>query len=154
MTEPGLQVRLHTPNSRRINTFLFTPYNDMGCFFMLESIMLSFLAIFATIGFVCSVYLLLLGLIKPDKNKVYYVISVFDEKTENAASDISFVYSKIFSVGDIKHCRIIAVDDGISISQREMLDAAFSDESRVRVCKKDELMSLLFPEEENHTDFA
>ena len=123
----------------------------MGCFFMLESIMLSLLAIFAAIGLVCTVYLLLLGLIKPEKDKVYYVISVFDEKSENAAADLSFVYSKIFSVGDIKHCRIVAVDNGLKVSQREMLEAAFGEESRVRICKKEELVNILFPEKENQS---
>lgn len=153
MTEPGLQVRLHTPNSRRINTFFFTPYNDMGCFFMFESIMLSLLAVFSAVGLVCTVYFLLLRLIKPDKNRKYYCISVFDENSENAACDISFVYSKLFSTGDMKYYRIIAVDNSMSVSQRQMLEAAFPDECRVKICRKEELMSLLFPDKENQSDF-
>ncbi len=148
MTEPGLQVRLH------INTFFFTPYNVMGCFFMFESIMLSLTAIFAAIGFVCTVYFFLLRLIKPEKGKIFYCISVFDEKSENAASDISFMYSKLFSTGDMKHYRIIAVDNSMSVSQKQMLEAAFSDGSRVKICKKEELMSLLFSEQENNKDFV
>lgn len=145
MTEPGLQVRLH------INTFFFTPYNDMGCFFMFESIMLSLLAVFSAVGFVYTVYFLLLRLIKPEKNRRYYCICIFDEKSENAASDISFVYSKLFSTGDMKHYRIVAVDNSMSSSQRQMLEAAFSQDCCVKICAKEDLMALLFPENENPT---
>ena len=123
----------------------------MGCFFMFESIMLSLLAVFSAVGFVYTVYFLLLRLIKPEKNRMYYCICVFDEKSEDAASDISFVYSKLFGTGDIKHYRIIAVDNSMSDAQRQMLEAAFSAESRVKTCKKEELMSLLFPDSENPT---
>ena len=118
---------------------------------MFESIMLSLLAVFSAVGFVCTVYFLLLRLIKPEKNRSYYCISIFDEKSENAASDISFVYSKLFSTGDIKHYRIIAVDNSMNASHRQMLEAVFADDSRVKICSKEELWSLLFPEEEKQT---
>lgn len=123
----------------------------MGCFFMFESIMLSLLAVFAAVGFVYTVYFLLLRLIKPEKNRRYYCISIFDGKSENAASDISFVYSKLFSTGDMKHYRIIAVDNSMCVSQKQMLEDAFSADNKVTICKKEELMSLLFPEQENPT---
>ena len=121
----------------------------MGCFFMFESIMLSLLAVFSAVGFVYTVYFLLLRLIKPEKNRRYFCVCIFDEKSENAASDISFVYSKLFATGDMKHYRIIAVDNSMGAAQKQMLEAAFSADSRVKICKKDELMSLLFPEYEN-----
>lgn len=113
---------------------------------MFESIMLSVLAILAAIGLVSLIYFLLLRLIRPAKNEKYIILSVFDETSENVTANISFVYSRIFSMGDLRHCKIIAVDNGMSETQRDNLEAAFSDEGIVKICKKDELFSFLFDE--------
>lgn len=101
---------------------------------MLENIICAFIAIFAVWGVIGAVYMLLLSFISPKKDRKT-VITVFP-RGENAVSDISFILTKLYVSGDIRHCVIAAVCNENDDETVSALISAFGDEKKVVICKK------------------
>ena len=111
---------------------------------MLETVIGAVFTVLAVVGFVCAVYWLMLRLIRPKKHERYYEVLVFDRNESNACLRVSFLLTQLMSTGNIRSCRILAVDDGMKPWHRKDLQDAFGRERRVTVCTPEEAVSILF----------
>ncbi len=111
---------------------------------MFESVVCAVGAVLAVTGLVCIVYWLMLRLIRPKKNEEYFEVLVFDGKEENASLRVSFLLTRLLSTGGIRHCRILAVDNGMKPWRSDALRETFGREPRVTVCTPEEANEILF----------
>ncbi len=111
---------------------------------MLETVICAVFTLFAVIGCVCAVWWLMLRLIRPKKHERYFEVLVFDENEANACQRVSFLLAQLMSTGNIRSCRILAVDNGMKPWHRQNLTDAFGREPRVTVCTPEEASALLF----------
>lgn len=111
---------------------------------MPDTILLALETVFAVIGLVAVIYYLLMHFIRPGRDEMYYEVLVFRGGEQNACLRVSYLLSLLLSSGNSRHCRILAVDDGMSFSQRESLISAFGNDRNVVICTKEEACSVLF----------
>ena len=111
---------------------------------MFETFLCALGTLLAVIGFVCVVSLLLLRTIRPKKDEPFYITLVFGETETNASLRVSFLLTRLLSTGSIRHCRILAVDNGMKPWRSAALRETFGREPRVTVCTPEEAAALLF----------
>lgn len=111
---------------------------------MLDTILYAVSTVFSVIGLVAFVYFVMLRLVRPSGNEIYYELLVFGKEEQNACMRVSFLLSQLISTGNIRFCRIIAVDDGMTVYQRQSLLGAFGKEKAVTICSREEAEKIIF----------
>lgn len=111
---------------------------------MLDVILPAVVTVFSVIGLVAAVYFVMLRLIRPAKGEHYYEVVVFGPDEENACCRVSFLLSQLISTGNLRSCTVLAVDDGMSLYQRQSLLSAFGEEKKIVVCSAEEAKKILF----------
>ena len=106
---------------------------------MYKSIFFSFVVLFFVIGIVCVLSYLLIKAVAPDKSSKFYIVSVFGEKDRECSVKLSCVYSILSLLGLMSRFEIIAVDNGLTESERQSIADSFSKESRISILNTDEL---------------
>ncbi len=109
---------------------------------MLENLFCAFVAVFFTVGFVCSALYLLLFLTR-SKNGTSFVVSFIPWADENAAARISRLLSGLQLTAAGARARVIAVCEDEDHFTRSRLRQAFPCERRLTVCTRSELPGKL-----------
>ena len=111
---------------------------------MFETFLCALGTVLAVIGFVCVVSLLLLRTIRPKKDEPFYITLVFGETETNASLRVSYLLSQLACTGDLRSCRILAVDRGMDPVRAAHLHEAFARDPHVTVCTPEEANAILF----------
>ena len=111
---------------------------------MLENIAYAVGTVLAVVGLVSVIYFIMLRFIRPKKDEIYYEVLVFDENEDSASLRVSFLLSQLMSTGNLRSCRILAVDKGMKPCQRKALEQAFGQEKRVMICSVSRAEEILF----------
>ena len=111
---------------------------------MFETFVCAVGTVLAAIGFVCVVSLLLLRAIRPKKDERFYLALVFEKNETNACARISYLLSQLACTGDLRSCRILAVDHGMDPLRAAHLREAFGRDPHVTVCTPEEANAILF----------
>ena len=111
---------------------------------MFETVIRAVFTVLSVVGFVCIVYWGMLRLIRPKKHERYYEVLVFDAAERNACLRVSFLLAQLMSTGNVRSCRILAVDNGMKPWRRKDLLDAFGRDPHVTVCTPEEAAEVLF----------
>lgn len=111
---------------------------------MMENILCALITLFTVTGMVSVIYFIMIRFVRPAKDERYYEVLVFDENEKNAALRVSFLLSQLISTGNIRNCRIIAVDCGMSEYQRNSVLGSFGNDKNVLLCSKEEAEKIIF----------
>ncbi len=111
---------------------------------MFETVTCAVITVLAVVGFVCVIWWCMLRLIRPKKNERYFEVLAFDENECNACLRVSFLLAQLMSTGNIRNCRILAVDNGMKPWHRRNLTDAFGREPHVVICTPEEANAVLF----------
>ena len=108
---------------------------------MLENLFCTFTAVFFIIGFVCSVFFLLLRLTRP-KNATTVILSFVSPDTENAVAQIGRHLSAMQLACAGTRTVLIAVCEENDTYNKAQLSSFFADESRFFVCDRSQLSDI------------
>ena len=111
---------------------------------MFDAFLCAIGTVLAVIGFVCVVSLLLLRSVRPKKDERFYITLVFGADEVNACLRVSYLLSQLSCTGDLRSCRILAVDRGMEPLRAAHLREAFSRDPHVVVCTPEEANRILF----------
>ena len=118
---------------------------------MYKSVLLGLGVIFLVIGIVTVIAFILMRAVVPDKNRKFYIVSLFDENDKECSVEISCVLSILSILGLCGRCDIIAVDCGMKNREKKNLLWAFQREDKVIVCNKETLSDRIFDERDHCT---
>ena len=108
---------------------------------MLECIWYAFAAVFIFIGMTATVYLIIIRIFKTGAGGEYIVAVPVDADDDDIGSALYSAHMRMALLGDLCSGRVIAVDLGMSESQKNMCLGIMKECGNMEICTPQELSS-------------
>lgn len=113
---------------------------------MIEGIIFGIATGFMLIGIAAAVYYISIRLLFPRASARYTMVIAADSESKNTAQLIYGAYLRLDLLGDSACARVIAVDMGMSESERISCENLCKECIGIYVCEPDELAQLIKPD--------
>lgn len=113
----------------------FTPYTDMGCFFMLDSILLFVFVLFSVLGFFVSAVFILLRLSAPKERDGSFLVVFPSGKNKEYLLKIRWLHAVLTVTGLSELITLVAVDENASADGDSEIEDVLSCEKNIIILK-------------------
>lgn len=110
---------------------------------MLKGIFFGIVLLFVFIGIVSVLYRVMIAFLHPKKSGEYMLVISLNDKIDDPTSLIYAARLRMDLFGEYGKCRIFAVDDGMSESERKKCETLCRNSANIEFCSRDELNTKL-----------